>query len=396
MIGLKLIRIREGKTILLVPDFSQYARKGAYDPSKTPVFYNPKMEFSRDIAVVALEAYSKIIHHSMTICDPLAGVGARGIRYAKEVEGITKSLVSDLNKEATPIMIENVKINGLEDTVEVCCKDANVLLAKHSEPGERFDFIDLDPFGTPVLFLDSAIRAIKSGGLIALTATDTAPLCGVYPKSCLRKYGAFPLRGEFCHEVGLRVLIGAAVFASIRQDFGVTVLLSYSVDHYFRAYIQLSLGAKKADAAASLLGYILYCPNCGWRDVTPLNENIPNLCPSCQKKCSRAGPLWCGPLADRTFLMTMKSQEISWLNSRKRIEKLLNLLIEESEMPPTYYSADFLSSILRKSPPSISLIVERLRAKGYAASPTHFNPKAFKTDAPLDVIMKVIGSSHDG
>ncbi|MGQ9760252.1 MAG: tRNA (guanine(10)-N(2))-dimethyltransferase [Candidatus Methanomethylicaceae archaeon] len=499
---MRLIRIREGKTILLVPDFSQYARQGTYDPSKTPVFYNPKMEFSRDLGVIVLEAYSKTVHRNMIICDPLAGVGARGIRYAKEVGSVAKSVVSDLNKDAIPIIIENVKINGLEKLVEIHCKDANSLLAKHSEPGERFDFIDLDPFGTPVPFLDSAIRAIKSKGLIAITATDTAPLCGVYPKACFRKYGAFPLRGEFCHEVGLRILIGAVVLGSIRQDFGATVLLSYSVDHYFRAYIQVNLGAKKADTAASLMGFILYCPSCGWREVIPLNgdflklcpfcqkkcsragplwcgtladkaflmsvmnqdlsaliligavvlgsirqdfgatvllsysvdhyfrayiqvnlgakkadtaaslmgfilycpscgwrEVIPlngdflKLCPFCQKKCSRAGPLWCGTLADKAFLMSVMNQDLSALNSKKRIEKLLTVLIQESEMPPTYYSVDFLSSILKRSPSSISSILEGLREKGYSASPTHFNSKAFKTKAPLDVIMKVIESS---
>ncbi|MDH5811645.1 MAG: tRNA (guanine(10)-N(2))-dimethyltransferase [Candidatus Methanomethylicaceae archaeon] len=390
---MRLIEIREGKTSLRVPDFAEYARKGAYDPSRAPVFYNPKMEFSRDLAVLALKSYINKINHNVTVCDPLAGVGVRGIRYAKEVDGVEKSVVGDLNKDAIPIILENVKINGLEEKVEVEHKDANLLLTTHSEPGKRFDFVDLDPFGTPIPFLDSAIRAIKNKGVVALTATDTAPLCGVYVKPCLRKYGAFPLRGEICHEVGLRILIGSAVFASIREDFGVVVLLSYSVDHYFRAYLQLDLGAKKADSSASLLGYLLYCPNCSWRDTVPLSGAVITSCPSCQRPLKRAGPLWCGPLADRRFLQSMMEQDLSSLNTKKRIEKMLNLLIEESGMPPTYYSVDSLSSKLKRGPPPVSLIVQRLKEIGYAASPTHFNPKAFKTNAPLEIIMKTVNEA---
>lgn len=391
---MNLIKVQEGETLLLVPDFTEYAREGAYDPSRAPVFYNPKMEFSRDLAVLVLKAYSSKINRTMEICDPLAGVGVRGIRYAKEVSGVAKSLVSDLNGEAIPIILENVKINDLGEKVEVECKDANLLLAEHSEPGERFDFIDLDPFGTPMPFLDSAIRAIKNKGLIAITATDTAPLCGVYPKSCFRKYGAFPLRGDFCHELGLRILIGAAVMCAIRHDFGASVLLSYSVDHYFRTYIQVSLGAKKADSAASLLGYVTYCPNCGWRGTAPLNKTLTASCPSCQKAVKRAGPLWCGPLGDKSFISSLMDQDLSAMNTKKRIEKLLSLLVQECWMPPTYYPVDILSSKMKRSPPPVSSIIKKLMEMEYNATPTHFNPKAFKTDAPLNVIMDALKKAY--
>ena len=149
---MRLIEVKEGETRLFVPDFTEYARKGAYDPSRAPVFYNPKMEFSRDLAVLALRSYINRINRSVIVCDPLAGVGVRGIRYAKEVEGVEKSTVGDLNKDAIPIILKNVKLNGLEEKVEVEHRDANLLLAAHSEPGKRFDFIDLDPFGTPFSF----------------------------------------------------------------------------------------------------------------------------------------------------------------------------------------------------------------------------------------------------
>lgn len=41
-----------------------------------------------------------------------------------------------------------------------------------------FDVVDLDPYGTPAMFLDSAMQSVKDGGLMLVTATDMAVLCG--------------------------------------------------------------------------------------------------------------------------------------------------------------------------------------------------------------------------
>lgn len=386
---MRLIKVKEGTTTLIVPDFSEYYRKGSYDPSRATVFYNPKMEFSRDIGVMVLREFAKN-KSNLLICDPLAGVGARGIRYAKEVKGISKCIVNDINKNATSIIMENVKINNLENIVEVKCKDANLLLIEHSKKGERFDFIDLDPFGSPVNFFDTSIRALKNEGVLAFTATDTAPLCGVYQKACLRKYGALSSRTEFCHETGLRILLGSFVQASIRHDFGVEVLLSYSVDHYFRAYIRLDLGAKKADASASLLGYIFYCEKCGWRDTVYLDGRIINECPNCLIEVKRLGPLWLGKIANKEFLTSINNQSILEFNTNRRIKKLMNLLIEECEMPATYFLVDRICSRLKISPPPISYIIEKLKEMGYKASRTHFNSKGLKTEAPMKIIAEIL------
>lgn len=40
-----------------------------------------------------------------------------------------------------------------------------------------FDIIDLDPYGTAVPFLESAISCLEDGGLLAVTYTDLAVLC---------------------------------------------------------------------------------------------------------------------------------------------------------------------------------------------------------------------------
>merc|ERR1712113_1005456 len=74
--------------------------------------------------------------------------------------------------------------------------------------GKQFDVIDLDPYGTAAPFLDAAVQAVSEGGLLCVTCTDLAVLCGNQAEVCYSKYGAFPLKGtKYCHEMALRILL---------------------------------------------------------------------------------------------------------------------------------------------------------------------------------------------
>ena len=49
---------------------------------------------------------------------------------------------------------------------------ASMLMYEHREPFSRqFDVIDLDPYGSPTKFLDSAVQAIRDGGITGLSYT---------------------------------------------------------------------------------------------------------------------------------------------------------------------------------------------------------------------------------
>lgn len=384
--------VREGTTDLEVPNPSSYTFQGQYAPFKAPVFYNPLMEFSRDLAVLALRVFAPTRDSPIAVCDPLSGLGARGIRYAKEVPNVSKSVIGDLNSDALPMMRRNASMNGVESIVEIQGKDANLLLTEHAEPGKRFDFIDLDPFGPPMPFINSAVRALKNRGIIAITATDTAPLCGVHSKACIRNYGAVPIHSDFCHEVGLRTMIAAAVREALKYDFGVEAILSYSVDHYFRSYLKLTLGAKKADESASMLGYTVYCHACGWRAHYPLTSHTPEFCGRCGGSVKRGGPMWLGKLCNDPFLGSMMSQPMENINTSKRILKVLGILQAENPMPPSYYVIDNICSRLKRDVPSLEGVLKTLRAKGFAATPTHFHPKSVKTDAPIALIEEMLSS----
>jgi tRNA G26 N,N-dimethylase Trm1 len=46
------------------------------------------------------------------------------------------------------------------------------------KPEDRFDVVDLDPYGSAAPFLDAAVQSTADGGLICITCTDMAVLCG--------------------------------------------------------------------------------------------------------------------------------------------------------------------------------------------------------------------------
>jgi tRNA (guanine26-N2/guanine27-N2)-dimethyltransferase len=169
------IEITEGRTILLIPRIEKLSRKNI-------VFYNPHMEFSRDISI----AIARILKPKR-FCDLLAGSGARGIRIANETG--CETTVNDINPEAFKLIERNKELNKVD--VNATNLDANQLLSR-----EKFNFIDIDPFGPPVHFIDSALRSIRDKGVLAVTATDTSALCGTYPKACRRKYDATPLKTD--------------------------------------------------------------------------------------------------------------------------------------------------------------------------------------------------------
>jgi tRNA (guanine26-N2/guanine27-N2)-dimethyltransferase len=386
--------IEEGQARVLVPKLSAFVEKpGEYAPSKAPVFYNPVMELNRDIAVLALQAYQRTVNREIIVCEPLAGCGVRGIRFAKEVEGVKKVLINDINKKAYMLAKYNVELNGLGERITVQNMDANLLLAKYAAPRKRFDAVDIDPFGSPAPFLDSAIRATRNGGLLALTATDMAPLCSVHPKACIRKYGGKPLRTEYCHEIALRLVIGCTVTTAAKHEIGVYPLFSHSTDHYVRFYAILKHGAQKADETLKQLGYVLHCFNCLHRETINKEGLLGHdgKCPNCGSKIDYAGPLWLGKLADEKFCTLMeKEAERRKFKLKKRIRKIFALVKDECSAPATYYVLDKICSKMGLPAPSVGALLEALRGKGFKASLTHFNPKGVKSNAPIAEIMAII------
>ncbi len=383
----------EGMVEVVVPRLEAFVEKPSdYAPSKAPVFYNPVMELNRDLAVLALQAFQRLFGRELAVCEPLAGCGIRGIRLASEVEGVRKAVVNDINGEASRLVKFNVEKNGLAGKIVAENKDANFLLNRFAAPRKRFDYVDIDPFGSPMPFVDSALRAIRRGGLLALTATDLAPLCGVHPRSCVRKYGGRPLRTEYCHELAVRLLAGALAKTAAKYDVGVKIMFSHSSEHYIRLYAAVDYGAKKADDSLKNMGYITHCFACFHRETsTGMFHCKKEMCPECGSRMNIAGPLWIGKIVNEDFVASMeKEAKIKDFKQKRKIRKLLALTREEANAPITYYMVDKICDKFGLPVPSIKRVVKELEKGGHKVVLTHFKTHGLKTDASAKVFKETI------
>jgi tRNA (guanine26-N2/guanine27-N2)-dimethyltransferase len=375
--------INEGKVIIRIPKFEKIT-------AKAPVFYNPAMELNRDLSVAALTVFKSGVDHNISVCDAFGGTGIRGIRYAKEIDGVEKAVVNDLNPIAVEFAEENIKLNHL-DHVTVCREDANMILRKCKG---KFDVVDIDPFGTPSPYVESAAASLRAGGMICVTATDTSALCGTYTEPCIRKYGAMPLKTEYCHENGLRILAGFVARTFSKYKKYIEVKFSHSTEHYMRIYATIGKGAANTDESLKSLGYIAHCKNClnriVIRGLTPI---IPENCPICGGNLNVGGPLWCGEMYSADFVSKMINtvQHLS-LNTKEKALKLLNTCLSEAEAPESFYEIHKVCKNLKTSAPPIIDVMDLLKEGRYFVSRTHFSPTSIKTDANIVELKKIIMS----
>ncbi len=359
---MSLETIIEGRTRLVVP----YSGKGLGPAAKARIFYNPAMRCNRDISVL----FARSEASGMNVLDALGGTGAKGIRIANETEKNLEVQVNDLCEEAFSIIKKNIKANKLENA-SASNLEFNALLSNSG-----FDWIEIDPYGSPVKFLDLAVRRLSRGGILSISATDTAPLCGAKPEACQRRYMARPLNSGCCHEFGLRIMVGNAVRRAAALDYGLEPLLAYYHGHYFRAYFLKNKGAQAANASLKKVGYVQW----DGKDGYSLSGKIP--------EGTYAGPLWTGELWDPYLVNKVAGQWDDSMNPESK--KLLNAISREEPLPPWHYHMDEVASIAGKHPMKTDSMVEALKSKGFSASGVHYNRKGFKTNAGLKEILSTL------
>ncbi|MCK4366405.1 MAG: tRNA (guanine(10)-N(2))-dimethyltransferase [Thermoplasmata archaeon] len=350
--------INEGLAKIEIPRVERL--RGPGRKSRLP-FYNPLMRTNRDISVlVALATLSD----RDTVLDGLAATGASGLRIALETEDQLAVTLNDKNPACHELITRNIERNGTTNC-SVTCEDLNSLLSTG-----RFDLVDVDPFGTPVRFIEGAMRATTDGGIAAITATDTAVLCGSRKKACIRRYGSRPRRTEYCHELGLRILLGYIARAAAKFDRGIEPLLCFSTDHYFRAIVRVRKGARKADSTLEKLGHL----------------HIQRLERELLPETGVAGPLWADAFLDAAFLESVRLPSYF----PHKVSKLLELWREEASSPPLFYTTGEVAREFLSEPPALDRIVGALRDEGFIATRTHFRPDAFKTSADVETIGRVL------
>jgi tRNA (guanine26-N2/guanine27-N2)-dimethyltransferase len=363
-----LVEVTEGATTIRVPATDPEV---AFPPGAAPVFYNPRMAINRDATVLLLRALPPE-RRPPDYLDAMGATGLRGLRVARET-GLAVT-INDRSRRALDLAAGNAERLGL--AIETVRSDANALLSSR-----RFGAVDLDPFGSPAPFVDSACRS--AARYLFVTATDTAPLCGAHLRAGMRRYFARPMNTEYHAEVGLRILLGFVVRELVKYDRGLSPLCCFAREHFVRLHLGLSEGAAAADRTLARIGYIHQCRRCPGRAEQAGLLPEPAACPACGGETSPVGPLWLGAVNDPATVAAMRGAvDGPPLAQGTALGRMLAVL--EAELPTsTFYDYHVLAQREGVSPPAIETVLERLRSGGYRASRAHYAGTAIKTDAPL-------------
>ncbi len=375
-------KIKEGSTELIVPD--------QIEPTKYPSFFNPRGKLVRDVSIICYSACVSALKKSgthaddLTFADSLCGTGARGIRVATEVRDVDRVFLNDVSSLSIDLAKRSAKENGVEQRCVFSQEEAcSFLSARNPNEGERFDIVDVDPFGTPSPFVECALRAVKHGGMLSISATDTAVLCGVYPRVAQRKYLGLPLRTDYSHEIGMRLIFGLLSMGAMRLESSIKPLFCHHDMHYFRAYCTVEIGNSYSRQNESEIGYVLHCFRCGSRKVVSRTNFFLDIegnlkCSECTTQGVKfAGPLWIGKIQSQDFVA----------NCARNSE--LGLFQSESDIP-LYYDLTEMSDIMETRTPKIMDVITELNSIGHSAGRTRLNRNAVRTDAPPKDLRKIL------
>ncbi|KAJ4389995.1 RNA methyltransferase tRNA(m5U54)methyltransferase [Gnomoniopsis smithogilvyi] len=387
-----------------------------------------------------------------TILDALSASGLRALRYASEIPFVSKVTANDLDPAATEAISRNARHNKLQSKINVTHGNAiahmyskiaasMALTEKEMAQGksEKYDVVDLDPYGTAATFLDAAVQAVHdSGGLLCVTCTDAGVWASnSYPEKSFALYGGVPIKGWHSHEVGLRLILHAINAAAARYGLFMEPLLSLSIDFYARVFVRIkkSPAAVKFSAGKTMITYNCDA-GCGAWTTQPLlkNKHYPNKkgqgsfykhqfsqgptadqnCEHCGFKTHLAGPMYAGRLHDPEFIKRIlaKLPEVdkAVYGTTDRIKGMLTTALEEHleasdadsaltsreakwaeiEPYPFYFSPTNLSKIVHCATPSENVFRGALRGLGYRVTRSHCKPGSIKTDAPWAVLWHIL------
>ncbi|XP_035516052.1 tRNA (guanine(26)-N(2))-dimethyltransferase [Morone saxatilis] len=402
--------VKEGKAAILFP-------------SANEVFYNPVQEFNRDLTCAVITEFARDLlaqrgvkvvvpgekervvvslseeaneadvqteekngakepavtvtagekcERGLRVLEGLAASGLRSVRFALEVPGLQSVTANDFSTKAAALIARNAQYNGVNHLLQASCRDASMLMYEMRGKKERYDVIDLDPYGSPASFLDAAVQAVSEGGLLCITCTDMAVMAGNSGETCYSKYGSVSIKAKYCHEMALRIILH-----SLEQRAGVyqryiQPLLSVSVDFYIRVFVRVFTGQATVKNSASKQALVYNCVGCGSFHLQRMGRRTSNgkhmkyspatgppvgpECEHCGQRHQLGGPIWAEPIHNLPFVqkvLSAVSGNPSRFGTSKRIEGMLSMVTEELEDVPLYYTVDSLSSTIHCNTPPL-------------------------------------------
>ncbi|KAL4215733.1 N2,N2-dimethylguanosine tRNA methyltransferase [Rhizopus microsporus] len=413
-------------------------------PKNNEVFYNPVQQFNRDMSIAAIRTWSEIYNNekaariekklarnkdeksrmalentlekiknsnNFTILEALGASGLRSIRYAKEIPKLKQVVCNDIELDAVESIKRNMQYNGLtEDLVKPNHGDAMRVMYEKVGTDEKFDVVDLDPYGSAAPFVDGAVQAVADGGLLCVTCTDLAILTGsMHPETCYGKYGGMPLKGMFAHEMALRLVLQMLQTSAGRYRRHIVPLVSCSIDFYLRVFVRVFTSPQEVKKAASNMAIIYECTGCHAFSVQPLGKIsvkdngsekhtpgtgpvVNGTCEHCGYRHHIGGPTWGANIHNAEFVEKMlqhvKENESEYGTSA-RMKGMLTVIKEEVNTPFYWTLASLCGALHCNSIPMIDLYSAILNA-GYNVSSSHCAKQSVKTDAPASVMWDIM------
>lgn len=329
-------------------------------------FYNPKMKIIRDLNIEIYKNFAKKNHKFL---DLLASIGSNSIRVKKSLPFL-EVYSNDISKKAIDYLKKNCEINEVKINIfNENAKNLKCIL------NEKFDIIDIDPFGSPIKFLPYILDFLSKETLLSLTSTDIATLSGKYNEKCLMRYGIFCYETDMQKELAIRNLISKTIKFFSSFNFNSNVLFSYSEKHFVKVYILLKKSSNKKiqENLKESLGFISFCTNCLNKKVG-IFEN----CEICNQKFIHIGITYIGKLLNEIFIQKAL-KNVEYKDVKKIFENALNDFADNFSIPPITFDTHKISRFLKTSPKSIELILEKFKEKNLKASKSYLDSKSIRT-----------------
>lgn len=384
----------------------------------------------------------------LRILEALAASGLRSIRYAKEIAPLVpkKIIANDLSASACASITSNAARNGPYSngtTITASHSDAVDVMMKHRKPTSTdavmgsFEVVDLDPYGSPSVFLDGAVQSVVNGGVLCVTATDLAILAGTNPEKCHSKYGCMPIHRPYGHEMALRIVLASIESAANRFGRHIVPQLSLKLDFYVRVFVRVYDSAAEVKKSPTRLAHVYQSKGCDTYHVVPLaggslegrgarardganppppptaaDKGQPSRLPKeVMRPCDETGqdwmvggPIWCAPTNNPAFIDAClealdlkhhqahrRSPDVGMvLKYRDRVQGILAAVRNELHDVPLYMSTSSIFRTIHTTQAPLERIQAALVNAGYEVSQVHHDPQSIKTTAPCAVVWDIV------
>ena len=423
---------REGRTLCRLPRDPGESGTGPAAKGQGAVFHNPAMSGSRTRSVLLLQHCIEaglLGEGSIYALDGLSASGLRARRWLNELPARSAARISATMGDMDPVALEwamrcHEEFPPAHGEGELISHlgDLRKSVLEHGR-----HWVDIDPYGSPLPFLDTAIQSLARRGVAEISATDSAALTGSSKSALLRRYGARVRTDGLAHDSGLRVLLATVARAAARHERAIEPLLSVWESHHLRVSVRVQRSVERANEVEGSLGWRVASPTADelsssiqaglnpdtTLDLLPMHCLLPLSYPADRSDKRVSGPMWIGPMGQGGAMASMTEERALELcgpiygeddpadwsakdfeRERRGVARSVRHISGEAmviDAPHLILVDDMASWLGSGSPPSPSGMVQELCEAGHRAAVAHYGKPAFRTDAPWDEIVSAAG-----